>query len=189
MKHLLWVDLETTGLSPRADDIVEWAHILTTAEPPYEVLDSFESVVRPDDGWATRMVPRVVQMHSRSGLLGEIPNGISIETLDAAVVARIGQHGRVGEFTLAGSGVSHFDHEFIKVHMPGVAAFLRYATLDVGVIRRALGFAGREDLEAAGTTYEGDSHDDKPHRSMADITDHLAEWREYARLLHDLPVR
>lgn len=183
---LAWCDLETTGLSPEDDDIVEIAMIVTGDDGTEKA--RYEAVVRPEGEWRSRMGSYVTDMHTKSGLIEEIDSGKSLATVDAEVAGLLGSIGKHGEFYLAGSGVSHFDHRFIVAKMPLTAEFFRYATFDVGVLRRMLTAAGRDDLVRNGTTYKGDAFHDKPHRSMADIEDHLAEWREYAPMLKGIVV-
>jgi oligoribonuclease len=190
-EKLLWVDLETTGLDEQADWILEVGAVVTEAVPPFDEVATFSALVKPaTPHWKDRMGARVVEMHARSGLLADVEAKAtaSIAEVDRALVEVLkGTGAKKHDFMLAGSGVAHFDSRFIARQMPETAAWIRYPVLDVGVLRRALIFAGRGDLTAAGTTYAGDAFADKPHRGLADVMDHLAEFRRYAHLFTLLP--
>lgn len=187
----LWIDLETTGVREGFDPILEVGAILTPTEPPFEVIATFEAVVLPtEDRWKDRMSAYVAQMHTDNGLLADIEAKatLSIVEVDQALVEVLKATGaKKHDFMLAGSGVGHFDSRFIARQMPETAKWLKYPVLDVGVLRRAFVFSGRDDLTAAGTTYEGDAYADKPHRGLADAMDHLAEFRRYADLFQTIP--
>ena len=68
-KYLLWVDLESTGLSTREDAIIEVAAVLTDAD--LNELGRYESLVRLDEaGWERLMANDFVRtMHEGNGLL------------------------------------------------------------------------------------------------------------------------
>jgi len=188
-KMLAWMDLETTGLDEHHDPILEVGMILTDRDWPFAELATYQAVVQPDDSqWATRLGDHVTKMHTDNGLLAEVPSGSPIVKVESEMIATLAEAGaRKGTVMLAGSGVGHFDRRFIAAQMPTLSRWLTFPSLDVGVLRRAFCFVGREDLSAAGTTYEGDAFDAKPHRALADVADHLAEFRCYANLIREIP--
>lgn len=185
--HLLWLDLETTGTDETADPILEIGVVLTTAEAPFAELARDSVVIggglAPD--WRDRMVPVVVEMHTVNGLLEDVAESV-IGATDAAqrVIDNVlAPHTRKHAVMLAGSGVGHFDRRFIAAQMPALDGWLQYPCLDVGVLRRAVRFAGRDDL----IPREGD-HSLKPHRALDDVLLHLDEWRHYATIIDNIPT-
>ena len=185
VKYLVWVDLETTGLDPDHHDIIEVGLVLTTASSPFDEIWSLSSCAMPPDlDWESRMGLQVERMHSQNGLLEEVhDHGRSIRDIELEIINALHVVGRPHEFMLAGSGVSHFDRRFIKTQMGGMDKWLQHPSLDVGTIRRALKFSGREDLDGFGMTFNGA---DKPHRGLADVRDHLNEWRHYAVVFEEI---
>lgn len=186
--YLCWIDLETTGLDPHADPILEVGAIITEATAPYPAMDSLSCVVLPDGpSWSHRFPPRVLQMHTENGLLADVfDGGIPIGDVERDLVGILGNFGSRHDFVLAGSGVAHFDRAFIAAQMPTLDKWLRYGTLDVGVLRRTLeSFVGVEALLAQGLEV-GTVGSDKAHRGLADIESHLAELRFYAERLVDV---
>jgi len=192
-KYLAWVDLETTGVNEYDDPILEVGLVVTEADAPFAELGFYEAAVVPNStrwpDWRGNMNAYVTKMHTDNGLLDDIArgDGKDIATVEQEMVEALREHGREHQFMLAGSGVSHFDRRFLQTQMPEFAGWLQYPNLDVGIIRRAFNFCGRPDLDAFGQTFE--SRNDKPHRGLADVRDHLNELRAYATLFAMLPER
>lgn len=186
---LLWLDLETTGLSPQDDPPLEIAVVITEAHPRWVERCSLQAVL-PIPDWRT-LVPEVLEMHTTNGLMAESwvtykPNPVGIEeyaeTMAALqqslldLLAAVAPGYQNGTWVLAGSGSDRFDRAVIGRWMPEFAKVLAYKGLDISPIREALRIIGRKDLVF--TT-------DKPsrHRAMDDVRHAIAEWEHYARLL------
>jgi len=187
---LLWVDLETTGTDARLDPILEVGAILTGSNYPFEEVFEYEAVCDPGTfDWQDRLGDYVRDMHTKNGLLDDIgkPGAISLAQAETDLLALLTARGKPRQFMLAGSGTSHFDRRFIDVQMPRLGGYLHFPNFDVGVVRRLVAAAGRDDLKSAGLTYEGDAYTDKPHRGLADVRDHLAECRAYCEMFRSMP--
>jgi oligoribonuclease len=190
-KYLAWIDLETTGLSEHDDPIIEVGMVVTASSAPFNEIDAFEVVVEPNPTrfpeWRGRMNGYVRTMHTKNGLLADFAIGLSVPVADAEqqMIEVLSGIGRQHSFMLAGSGVGHFDRKFLQQQMPEFDKWLQYPNLDVGVLRRAFSFSGRGDLDAFGQTFA--SKGDKPHRGLADVRDHLNEFRAYAELFAAIP--
>lgn len=180
-KYLLWMDLESTGLSTTEDAIIEVAAVLTDTD--LNELGRYESLVRLDEaGWERLMANDFVRtMHEGNGLLAalrdpataaSLPSVGDVEQTLLELVATTGDP--KSSVLLAGSGVGHFDHPLLKNLMPTLAARLGYATIDIGVMRRSYLMWTGDNLVTA--------NDDKTHRSMDDIQCHLAEARAFREL-------
>lgn len=181
-----WIDLETTGLDKEDDPIIEVGLVVTRVAQPCDEIDSYTAVSLPDDPfWKDRMDSYVTRMHTVNGLIVDVDSdGRPLRDLDNEVVAVLGKHGKKHNFMLAGSGVSHFDRKFIEAQMPKLNKWLQHPSLDVGTIRRGLNFSGRKDLDAFGQTFHGEA---KPHRALADVRDHLNEYRQYGSIFQSIP--
>lgn len=180
----IWVDLETTGLDPVRDVILEVAIITTDA--------AFRPLAR--GGWLVvpnelerriAEMPDVVrQMHGESGLLEDLRcRQYSLANTPGAVRYGIQcwleENAPVPERyedrpPMAGNTVN-FDRAFFAHHMPNLRQFFHHRSLDVSTLK-VLAVAtvpGAREWEAA----RG-----KPaHRGMDDIEasiEELAHWRE-----------
>ena len=188
--HLLWVDLEASGLYEHVDEIVELGAIVTTSR--LEVLEEYQAVIPPSDSGRQRIEdsPFVKQMHEANGLLRELDErrrrlGPPVTTEDYAKRVRhvesemmelLTRNGVApGAAALCGSGIAHIDRPFLKVRMPGLVAALTYWMVDVGHLRRAYNLWGDgSDLS--------DVNESKTHRAIDDIRCHLAEARAFQEL-------
>ena len=174
--RLVWVDLEMTGLDPVTDEIVEIAAIVTDGE--LNELDSGVSyVVRPPDlAILERMDPIVVAMHTESGLLSDIPDGITLADAGEAVLAYVRSHvPEPNRAPLAGSSV-YVDRGFLARHLPELDDHLHYRLVDVSTLKElARRWYPRAYFNAPAKT--------GGHRALADIRESIAELRYYRETL------
>lgn len=178
VEHLLWVDLETTGLDETADEIIEIGAILTDYD--LNVAAELDTLVAPTrQGWQQLSANHTVaRMHSTSGLLAAVDTAAADGTApttaeaEAAMIDWLADHNaQPGHVALAGSGVAHLDMRFLRRHMPALVDWLHYWLLDIGVIRRAHHMWVGEHLT--------DINGDKTHRALDDIRCHLTEARTF----------
>ena len=185
--RLLFTDLETTGLDPAHDEIIEAAFLLTTTD--LTVLAETEMLVRPSPAALHRLLAddQVTGMHTRSGLLRDLraadrpvpaadtAHATSLRDAEQRVIDLLHAHSvRAGQLHIAGSGVAAFDKPFLARHMPRLHGLLHYAPIDVGVLRRTWSMWTGGDLVTV--------NQDKTHRAMDDVRCHLAEATAFRRL-------
>jgi oligoribonuclease len=131
---LIWIDCEMTGLDPDIDELVEIAVVITDfALTPVD--DGIDAVIAASDAALAQMGDFVRAMHEKSGLLGDIPHGISLAETEKRVLAYFASHGLPpGACALAGNSVGT-DRMFIRKYLPGVHDFLHYRNVDVSTIK------------------------------------------------------
>ena len=170
--RLVWIDLEMTGLDPVVDEIVEIAAIVTDGE--LNELDGGVSyVVRPPDLTILDAMDQiVVTMHTESGLLADIPEGIPLAQAGQAVLEYVRTHvPEAGKAPLAGSSV-YVDRGFLARYLPELDKHLHYRLVDVSTVKElARRWYPRAYFNAPAKT--------GGHRALADIRESIAELRYY----------
>lgn len=171
--RLVWIDCEMTGLDLTRDALVEVAVLVTDAE--LNVLgDGIDLVIRPPDSAIEQMPDIVREMHTASGLLQALPNGVDLKQASDAVLAYIKQHvPEPGKAPLAGNTV-HMDRLFLARDMPEVEGWLHYRNVDVSSIKE-LARRWYPRVYFASPEKTGN------HRALGDIRDSIDELRYYRR--------
>lgn len=177
---LLWLDFETTGLSPIHNRLLEVGWTLTNDDlgPIHTPEDEVQSVlITPSqETWAQlEEFNSHFDMHLKNGLYDDLLQGegtVQLEDAEDMILADIEKSGG-DHFIIAGSGV-HFDKAFIEFWMPRLAAKLHYRLFDMSTIKRFLKTVGIEDVISTET-----------HRAAQDVVEALRNARLWQRLLND----
>ncbi|HWI30369.1 MAG TPA: oligoribonuclease [Microbacterium sp.] len=169
--RLVWIDCEMTGLDVAVDELVEIAVVVTDFE--LRPLDAgFHVVIKPDDSAMANMSEFVTEMHRSSGLLDEIPHGVSLaeaEFLTLEYIQRFVPLG--GKAPLAGNTIGT-DRMFLATYMPRVDRWLHYRNVDVSSIKEL----SRRWYPRA---YIHAPSKDGGHRALADILESIRELVYY----------
>jgi oligoribonuclease len=169
--RIVWVDCEMTGLDLRNDALVEVAALVT--DGALNVLgDGVDLVIRPPDEALNAMPDVVRAMHEASGLLEEIPGGISLAEAEATLLAYVRSELPVArKAPLAGNTV-FVDRGFLARDMPEFEAHLHYRCIDVSGIKELVR-RWYPKVYFASPAKTGN------HRALADIRDSIEELRYY----------
>jgi oligoribonuclease len=118
-------------------------------------------------------MPEVVrEMHTASGLLEELPSGITLAEAQEQVLAYVRSHVREPrKVPLCGNSIAT-DRTFIARDMPELDAFLHYRMVDVSSIKE---LARRWYLRA----YFASPDKHGGHRALADIKESIRELQYY----------
>lgn len=168
----MWIDCEMTGLDLAKDQLVEIAVIVTEADLT-ELDSGISIIIRPDDlSILEGMDPVVVDMHTSSGLLELIPDGIPLAEAEEQVLAYVRQHvPDARKAPLAGSSV-YVDRGFLSRDMPDLDAHLHYRLVDVSSVKEI----SRRWYPRA---YFNSPEKKGNHRALGDIRESIAELRYY----------
>ena len=175
-ERIVWIDCEMTGLDLTKDALVEVACIVTEADLT-ELDEGFQIVIRPDDlSVLANMVEVVTKMHTESGLIHEIPNGVSLAEAEEKLITYIKSHiPEPRKSPLAGSSV-YVDRGFLIRDMPKVDAHLHYRLLDVSSVKEIV-------RRWYPRVYFGTPAKVGNHRALSDIKESIEELRFYRELI------
>jgi oligoribonuclease len=169
--RLVWIDCEMTGLDLTSDALVEIACIVTDSE--LIALDGgIDVLIKPPAGALENMHDVVREMHTASGLLAELPAGITVAQAEELVLAYIRQHVTDSrKVPLCGNSIAT-DRAFLARDMPALDAFLHYRMVDVSSIKE---LARRWYPRA----YFASPEKHGGHRALADILESIRELQYY----------
>ena len=161
-----------TGLSLERDQLVEIACIVTEGDLT-EVDEGISLVIRPGDlSCLEGMDDVVVAMHTASGLLPLIPEGVALAEAQEAVLAYVKQHVPDARTAPLGGSTVYVDRGFIARDMPDLDSHLHYRLVDVSSIKElARRWYPKSYFAAPAKTGN--------HRALGDIRDSIAELRYY----------
>ncbi|GAA1340535.1 oligoribonuclease [Arthrobacter roseus] len=170
-ENIVWIDCEMTGLDLTADALIEVAVLVTDSE--LNILgDGVDVVIKTDDAAVAQMGDFVRTMHTTSGLLDELPDGVSMAQAQDMVLTYIKQWvPEPNKAPLAGNSVGT-DRNFLARDMPAVVEHLHYRIIDVSTIKElSRRWYTRAYFQSPAKTGN--------HRALGDIRDSINELRYY----------
>ena len=169
-QHLIWIDLEMTGLSPDTDRIIEIATIITNtdlqvvAEGPVLAVNQSKAVMDGMDEWNQTH-------HGANGLIERVRVSPYNESdAEQITVQFLAQYCDPHQSPMCGNSICQ-DRRFLARYMPELEAFFHYRNLDVSSVKE-LCKRWRPDL-MDGLRKEGS------HKALEDIKDSISELRYY----------
>jgi oligoribonuclease len=170
---LVWIDCEMTGLDVSIDELVEVAVVITDYDL-VPVDPGFSIVIKPDQAAYDNMGEFVLNMHRSSGLLEDIPNGVSLADAEFAVNEYILRFVPTAQTApLAGNTIGT-DRTFLAKYMPRVDSHLHYRSIDVSSIKEL----ARRWFPRV---YFNAPVKDGGHRALADIRESIRELDYYRK--------
>jgi oligoribonuclease len=169
--RLVWIDCEMTGLDTKADALIEVAALVTDFD--LNVLgDGVDVVIEPPAAALEQMSDVVRSMHTSSGLLSELGDGVDLATAETIVLDYVRSFvPEAGKAPLAGNSVGT-DRLFLTRDMPMLEAHLHYRIIDVSSIKEL----SRRWFPRA---YFASPPKGGNHRALADIQESIEELRYY----------
>ena len=169
-KHLVWIDLEMTGLDPDECHIIEIATLVTgsdldiIAEGPSFAIQAGEKELATLSDWSR-------EHFTRSGLLDRCrASQTTLAEAEKRTLTFLLAHCVKGKAPLCGNSV-HTDRAFLWRHMRDLHDFLHYRNVDVSSFKEVLRRWYPKEYDPpkkAGL-----------HEALADIRESVAELRYY----------
>jgi len=169
-EHLIWVDMEMSGLDPEKERILEIAvivtdaHLNTIATAPVWVIRQEDALLEAMDVWNKGT-------HGRSGLIDKVKASTTDEaTAEAQCNAFLKQYIKPGIAPMCGNTIGQ-DRRFMAKYMPNLEAFFHYRNIDVSTLKE-LCKRWHPELVKGFTKKQA-------HTALADIEESIEELKYY----------
>lgn len=172
--HLIWIDLEMTGLDPDTDTIIEIATLVTdtnldiVAEGPELAIHVSAARLEAMDDWCRTT-------HGGSGLWQRVlATDVDLAQAQAETLRFLADWVPAGKSPICGNSICQ-DRRFLARHMPQLERYFHYRNLDVSTLKelvRRWNPALLDGFRKQGT-----------HTALSDIRESIAELRYYRRFM------
>jgi oligoribonuclease len=168
--HLVWVDMEMTGLRPDVDRIIEIAVVVTdmrleiVAQGPVLAIRQPDAVLAAMDTWNTAT-------HGRSGLIERVrASTVTEAAAQRQVLDFLARWVPPGKSPMCGNSICQ-DRRFMARYMPELEAWFHYRNLDVSTLKE---LCKRWAPDVARAFLKRSAH-----TALADIEESIDELRHY----------
>lgn len=140
IKKMAWLDLETTGLDPKTNTILEIGIVITNEN--LEAGLEWSKIIIPHQNYLDGMNDFVREMHTKNGLLEDLKSGqkpaMWVDQAETEAIKNLevlfGFEEQQEKVPLCGSTIS-FDRSFLKQWMPRLDRYFHYRSIDVSSIK------------------------------------------------------
>jgi oligoribonuclease len=169
-QHLIWIDLEMTGLNPDSDLIIEIATVVTDKDlnilaqgPVLAVHQSDEALAAMDD-WNQKH-------HGQSGLIDRVKaSTIKEAEAERLTIEFLKQWVPENTSPICGNSIGQ-DRRFLYRYMPKLEAYFHYRNIDVSTLKE---LASRWAPEV-----KNGFNKESTHQALDDIIESIEELRYY----------
>ena len=172
-EHLVWLDMEMTGLDPETCVPLEVAIVVTNAN--LDELDSMNEVIWQPEAKLAEMEPYVRNMHTMNGIIEKVRKSEnSLADVEKKMLQLLARWFKPIEGVLAGNSI-HQDRRFLNKYFPVVDGYLHYRMVDVSTLK-----------ELARRWYGSDALFDKAtsdHTALSDVRASIKELAHYRKVI------
>ena len=168
--HLIWIDLEMTGLDPERHRIIEIATVVTDkdlnvlGQGPVIAIHQPQAELDAMDDWCT-------STHTGSGLVQRIQESkISEAQAEQQTLDFLKQYLDAGVSPICGNSIGQ-DRRFLVRYMPQLEAFFHYRNLDVSTLKELARRWAPQVLDSV--------QKQSRHLALDDVLDSIAELKHY----------
>lgn len=160
-----------TGLDVARDALVEVACVVTDGELN-ELDEGIDVIIKPPAEAIDQMPDLVRQMHTASGLLAELPAGVTLGEAQDQLVSYVRAHVKEArKAPLCGNSIAT-DRAFLARDLPRLDEYLHYRMIDVSSVKELARRWYPRAYFASPLKVGG-------HRALADIRESITELRYY----------
>ncbi len=168
--HLIWIDLEMTGLDSDNDHIIEIATVITDihlnilAEGPVLALHQPDAVLNKMDSWNQKQ-------HRESGLIKRVKaSTLTFADAEQQTLDFVSQYVPKDKSPMCGNSICQ-DRRFLHREMPKLCEYFHYRNLDVSSLK-ILAQHWAPDVYSGVKKHSA-------HLALEDIKDSIAELLHY----------
>ena len=168
--HLVWLDMEMTGLDPERDRIIEMAmivtdnNLVTVAESPVWAVHQPDEVLDAMDDWNKNT-------HGKSGLIERVrASTLDEAAVEAAALAFMQEYVAKRISPMCGNSIGQ-DRRFMVRYMPVLEDWFHYRNIDVSTLKELC----RRWAPEVAKGFEKES----AHTALADIRESIEELKYY----------
>jgi len=169
MDHMLWLDMEMTGLDVNQEVPIEVAAIITNCK--LEALTSYHTVVKQPQSYLDAMDDWNQTHHKNSGLLELIPSGKNPSEVEENLIELTDKYWSKEKIILCGNSISQ-DRLFINKYFARFAKRLNYRMLDVTAFKLVFNNMYNKVFEKKNS-----------HRAIDDIKESINELKYYLKFI------
>ena len=169
-QHLIWIDLEMTGLNPDTDLIIEIATIVTdknlniVAQGPVLALHQSDEALAAMDEWNQTH-------HGQSGLIDRVKaSTINNAEAERLTIEFLKLWVPENSSPICGNSIGQ-DRRFLYRYMPKLEAYFHYRSIDVSTLKELV-------ARWAPAVKEG-FNKESTHQALVDIIESIEELRYY----------
>jgi oligoribonuclease len=169
-QHLIWIDLEMTGLDPDRDLIIEIATVITDkdlnilAQGPVLAVHQTDAALAAMDDWNQKH-------HGESGLIDRVKASIINEAeAERLTIEFLKQWVPENTSPICGNSIGQ-DRRFLYRYMPRLEAYFHYRNIDVSTLKE---LAARWAPEV-----KDGFNKESTHQALDDIIESIEELRYY----------
>lgn len=172
-QKLLWLDIETTGLRPKSDQILAIGIAITDKD--LKIVEEREWFIKHKNLDLNMMNLEVLKMHVNSGLLDQVRRATTgLNDVWEHTKEILQKHYKPDERVIVAGNSVHFDRQFIREHMNPFYATFFYRQVDVSSVK-LLVEAWMPDKVLEKT--------ENKHLPLSDIHNSIEELKYYRKLL------
>jgi oligoribonuclease len=169
-QHLIWIDLEMTGLNPDTDLIIEIATVVTDknlnilAQGPVLAVHQSDEALAAMDDWNQKH-------HGQSGLIDRVKaSTIKEAEAERLTIEFLKQWVPENTSPICGNSIGQ-DRRFLYRYMPKLEAYFHYRNIDVSTLKE-LAARWAPDVKNG-------FNKESTHKALDDIIESIEELRYY----------